>query len=155
MSDSLERASEMDAPLQQLKQKIDAEPAPRSGGSAIGGLSLLLVLLLACALGAGGYWLWPEFQQLQHDTAVTQQNLQRLTEQQQQQLDAASQLQQQIQTEQQQRLTQLEQRLQQQHGQGRQQQQGNDSTVQWLPRLKCHHCQYVTIVSMKQTLTMN
>lgn len=117
MSDSLERASEMDAPLQQLKQKIDAEPAPRSGGSAIGGLSLLLVLLLACALGAGGYWLWPKFQQLQHDTAVTQQNLQRLTEQQQQQLDAASQLQQQIQTEQQQRLTQLEQRLQQQQQQ--------------------------------------
>ena len=48
MSDSLERASEMDAPLQQLKQKIDAEPVPRSGGSAMGGLSLLLVLVLRC-----------------------------------------------------------------------------------------------------------
>lgn len=117
MSDSLERASEMDAPLQQLKQKIDAEPAPRSGGSAIGGLSLLLVLLLVCALGAAGYWLWPKFQQLQHDTATAQQNLQRLTDQQQQQQDAAAQLQQQLQTEQQQRLTQLEQRLQQQQQQ--------------------------------------
>ena len=73
----------------------------------------MLVLLLACALGAGGYWLWPKFQQLQHDTAANQQNLQRLTEQQQQQQDATSQLQQQLQTEQQQRLTQLEQRLQQ------------------------------------------
>ena len=117
MSDSLERASEMDAPLQQLKKKIDAEPAPRSSGGAIAGLSLLLVLLLGCALGAGGYWLWPKFQLLQQDTAKLQQNQQRLLEQQQQQQDSASQLQQQVQTEQQQRLSQLEQRLQQQQQQ--------------------------------------
>ncbi|MDP2714122.1 uroporphyrinogen-III C-methyltransferase [Rheinheimera sp.] len=117
MSDSLERATEMDAPLQQLKQKIDAEPAPRKGGSFSGGLSLLLVLALGCAIGAGGYWLWPQWQSLQQQTDTLQQNQQRLTEQSTQQLDSSKQLQQQLLAEQQQRLTQLEQNLQQQQQQ--------------------------------------
>lgn len=132
MSDSLERASEMDAPLQQLKKKIDAEPTPRSSGGAIAGLSLLLVLLLGCALGAGGYWLWPKFQLLQQDTAKLQQNQQRLLEQQQQQQDSASQLQQQVQTEQQQRLSQLEQRLQQQQQQALSQNQAQMQALRQL-----------------------
>lgn len=117
MSDSLERANEMDAPLQQLKQKIDAEPAPRRGGSFSGGLSLLLVLALGAAAGAGGYWLWPQWQSLQQKTEILQQNQQRLTEQSSQQLDSSKLLQQQLQTQQQQRLAQLEQNLQQQQQQ--------------------------------------
>ena len=80
MSDSVERAAEIDAPLQQLKQKIDAEPAARSGGFAAG-LSLLLVLALGCGVGAAGYWLWPQWQSLQAHTKAMQQDQQRLTEQ--------------------------------------------------------------------------
>lgn len=117
MSDSLERASEIDAPLQQLKQKIDAEPSARSGGGFSGGLSLLLVLVLGSALGGAAYWLWPQWQKLQHDTTALQQQQQRLTEQGQQQQETTAQLQQQLQREQQQRLEQLEQSLQQQQQQ--------------------------------------
>ncbi len=117
MSDSVERATEIDAPLQQLKQQIDAEPAARSGGSFTGGLSLLLVLALGGAIGAAGYWLWPQWQTLQQQTTSLQQNQQRLTEQSQQQQDNNAQLQQQLQAEQQQRLAQLEHSLQQQQQQ--------------------------------------
>ncbi|MDP5151970.1 uroporphyrinogen-III C-methyltransferase [Rheinheimera baltica] len=117
MSDSLERASEMDAPLQQLKHKIDAEPAPRRGGGAISGLSLLLVLALGGVVGAGGYWLWPQWQSLQQQTNTLQQNQQRLTDQSLQQQETNNQLQQLLQREQQQRLMQLEQSLQQQQQQ--------------------------------------
>jgi len=114
MIDSVERATEMDAPLQQLKQKIDAEPASRSGGSFTGGLSLLLVLALAGAAGAAGYWLWPQFKGLQQQANTMQQNQQRLTDLSSQLQESSSQLQLQLQTEQQQRLAQLEQRLEQQ-----------------------------------------
>ena len=59
MSDTLERATEgrnadVEAPLQQLKQKIEAEPAMRSRGSFSGSLSLLLVIALGSAAGAAG-----------------------------------------------------------------------------------------------------
>ena len=121
MSDSVERAAEIDAPLQQLKQKIDAEPAVRSGGGFAAGLSLLLVLALGCGVGAAGYWLWPQWQSLQAHTKAMQQDQQRLTEQNTLLQDYQRQQQQQLQTEQQQRLEQLEQRLQQQQQQFAQQ----------------------------------
>jgi uroporphyrin-III C-methyltransferase len=114
MSDSLERATEIDAPLQQLKQEIDAENAPRSGGRFTGGLSLLLVLLLICAAAVVGYWLWPQWQGLQQLANTMQQNQQRLTELSSELQDSHAELQRQLQTEQQQRLAQLEQNLQQQ-----------------------------------------
>ena len=123
MSDTLERATEerateMDAPLQQLKQQIETEPTVRSKGSFTGGLSLLLVLALGGGLAAGGYyWAWPQWQNLQQQTHTLQQNQQRLTDQSQQQQDSSTQLQQQLQTEQQQRLAQLEQNLVQQQQQ--------------------------------------
>lgn len=123
MSDSLERASEMEEPLQTLKQKIDAEPAGRNKGGYAGGLSLLLVLALAAAVGAAGYWLWPQWQNLQQQFAALQQSQQRLLEQGQQAQDSSSQLQQQLQQEQQQRLAELEQNLQQQQQQLAQQSQ--------------------------------
>jgi uroporphyrin-III C-methyltransferase len=120
MSDSVERASEIDAPLQQLKQKIDAEPIGRSKGNFTGSLSLLLVLALAAVLAAAAYWLWPQWlklQQLQQHVVTVQQNQQRLVEQSQQLQDSNTQLQQQLQQEQQQRLAELEQSLQQQQQQ--------------------------------------
>src|SRR5690606_35301735 len=123
MSDTLERATEerateMDAPLQQLKQQIETEPTVRSKGSFTGGLSLLLVLALGGGLAAGGYyWAWPQWQNLQQQTHTLQQNQQRLTDQSQQQQDSSTHLQQQLQTEQQQRLAQLEQNLVQQQQQ--------------------------------------
>lgn len=113
MSDSLERASEMEAPLQQLKQKIEAEPVPSRRGGFTGGLSLLLVLILAVAIGAGAYWLWPQWQQLQQQTITLQQNQQRLVEQGRQQQDSSTQLLQQLQSDQQQWQTQLERSQQQ------------------------------------------
>lgn len=122
MSDTLERATEerkaeVEAPLQQLKQKIDAEPAPRSSGNVSSALSLLLVLALSGAAGAAGYWLWPQWQSLQQQNATLAQNQQRLTEQSQQLQDSSNQLQQQLFAEQQQKLAQLEQSLQQQQQQ--------------------------------------
>lgn len=117
MSDSLERASEMDAPLQQLKQKLETEPAPRARSGFAGGLSLLLVLALAGATGAGAYWLWPQWVQLQQQNQSLQQQQQSLTAQSQQQLDSTNQLQQRLLQEQQQKLVQLEQSLQQQQQQ--------------------------------------
>jgi len=117
MSDSVERAAEIDAPLQQLKHKIDAEPAARSGGGFAAGLSLMLVLALACGVGAAGYWLWPQWQSLQAQSKEMQQDQQRLTEQNTLLQEYQRQQQQQLQTEQQQRLQQLEQRLQDQQQQ--------------------------------------
>ncbi|MBZ9613795.1 uroporphyrinogen-III C-methyltransferase [Rheinheimera maricola] len=117
MSDTLERATEVEAPLQQLKQKIDAEPAPRSGSSVAGGLSLLLVITLGGGVAAAGYWLWPQWQSLQQQSSVLAQNQQRLSEQSQQLQDSSKQLQQQLTAEQQQLLSQLQQNLAQQQQQ--------------------------------------
>ena len=122
MSDTLERATEgrnadVEAPLQQLKQMIEAEPATRSRGGFTAGLSLLLVIALGSVVGAAGYWLWPQWQALQQQSSQLAQNQQRLSEQSRQLQDHSQQMQQQLQTEQQQRLTQLEQRLEQQQQQ--------------------------------------
>lgn len=122
MSDTLERATEgrnadVEAPLQQLKQKIEAEPATPSRGGFTAGLSLLLVIALGSVVGAAGYWLWPQWQALQQQSSQLAQNQQRLSEQSRQLQDHSQQMQQQLQTEQQQRLTQLEQRLEQQQQQ--------------------------------------
>jgi uroporphyrin-3 C-methyltransferase len=117
MSDSVERATEIDAPLQQLKQKMDAEPTARSGGSISGALSLLLVLALIAAAGAAAYWLWPQWQRLQQQSSQLQQNQQQLTELSTQLQDSQRQLQAQLQQDQQQRLAQLEQNLLQQQQQ--------------------------------------
>jgi uroporphyrin-III C-methyltransferase len=132
MSDSVERAAEVDAPLQQLKKKIADEPTTRSSGSFTGGLSLLLVLALGAAAGAAGYWLWPQWQLLQQQQATVQQNQQRLAEQSNQLQDNQRQLKEQLQVEQQQRLTQLEQNLQQQQQQLAQQSQAQIQAVRQL-----------------------
>lgn len=119
MSDTLERATEernaeVEAPLQQLKQRMDAEPAARSGGGVAAGLSLLLVLALAGVVAAGSYWLWPQWQALQQQHSSLQQNQQQLTAQSQQLQESNKQLQQQWQAEQQQQLAQLQQNISQQ-----------------------------------------
>ena len=122
MSDTLERATEgrnaeVEAPLQQLKQRMDAEPAARSGGGVAAGLSLLLVLALAGVVAAGSYWLWPQWQALQQQHSSLQQNQQQLTAQSQQLQESNKQLQQQWQAEQQQQLAQLQQHISQQQQQ--------------------------------------
>lgn len=113
MSDTLERASDVEAPLEQLKQQMDAEqPTQRSSGSFSGGLSLLLVLALGCSLAAGGYyWAWPQWQQVQQQMQALQQQQHNLSEQNQQLQDANRQLQQNLQNTQQQQLSQLQQSL--------------------------------------------
>lgn len=117
MSDTLERATEMDAPLEQLKQKMEAEPATPRRGSVSGALSLLLVLALGAGVGAGAYWLWPQWQQLQQQSQTLSQQLQQLEAQNRQLQDNQQQAQQQWLTGQQQQLTALEQRLAQQQQQ--------------------------------------
>ena len=77
----------------------------------------LWLLALGGAIGAAGYWLWPQWQSLQQQNATLAQNQQRLTEQSQQLQDSSNQLQQQLLAEQQQKLAQLEQSLQQQQQQ--------------------------------------
>lgn len=113
MSDTLERATEVEAPLTQLKQQMDAEqPAQRSGRSVAAGLSLLLVVALGAGLaGAGYYWAWPQWQQLGQQVQTLQQQQQRLAEQNQQLQDSNRQLQQNLQADQQQQLSQLQQNL--------------------------------------------
>lgn len=127
MSDTLERATEVEAPLAQLKQQMDAEqPAQRGGGSFSGGLSLLLVLALGFGLAAGGYyWGWPQWQQFGQQIQALQQQQQSLTEQNQQLQETNRQLQQNLQSSQQQQLSQLQQSLTSQ-----QQQQAAQVTTQ-------------------------
>ena len=127
MSDTLERANDVEAPLTQLKQQMDAEqPKVRSGGGFTAGLSLLLVLSLGGSLAAGGYyWAWPQWQQLQQQLTVLKQQQQSLSGQNQQLLDSNQQLQQRLQNAQQQQLTELQQSLSRQ-----QQQQTNELAVQ-------------------------
>lgn len=109
MSDTLERANDVDAPLQQIKQQIEAEPAPRSG-SFSGALSLFLLLALIAVLGAGGYYVaWPQWQKLQQNTANMQQQQSRLADDYQQLLSSNQQLQQQLQQTQQQQWQNLQQ----------------------------------------------
>ncbi len=117
MSDTLERATEVEAPLTQLKQQMDAGQTAR-GGSFSGGLSLLLLLALTVALAGGGYyWAWPQWQAMQQQTQALQQQQQRLAGQNQQLQDSNRQLQQQLQDTQQQQLGQLQQTLLQQQQQ--------------------------------------
>ena len=127
MSDTLERANDVEAPLTQLKQQMDAEqPTARSGGGFTAGLSLLLVLALGTSLaGAGYYWAWPQWQQLQQQLSALQQQQQTLSAQNLQLQDSNQQLQQNVQSAQQQQLAQLQQNLSSQ-----QQQQATELAVQ-------------------------
>mgnify|MGYP000312486279 CR=1 FL=1 len=111
MSDTLERANEVDAPLQQIKQQIDAEPAPRSGNFS-GVLSLFLLLVLTAGLAAAGYYLaWPQWQQLQQNNSSLQQQQSRLADNYQQLQNSYQQLQQQLQQTQQQQWQSLQQQV--------------------------------------------
>ena len=125
MSETVVRASEVEAPLQKLKQKMDAEQQPVSGrgGRALAAFSLLLVIMMAAAIAAGVYWLWPQWQsmqQAQQQIAVLQQDQQQSIEQAQQrqqtlmqtQMDAMQRLEQGISQRQQELATQNQLQLQ-------------------------------------------
>lgn len=125
MSDSLERANDVEAPLTQLKQQLNAEqPARRA--SVSGRLSLLLLLAFAAAAATGGYyWGWPQWQQVQQQMQALQQQQQGLTEQNRQLLEANRQLQQDVKLNLQQQLSQMQQSVNTQ-----QQQQAEQLNVQ-------------------------
>lgn len=115
-------AEESAAPLEQLKQQIaEQEQRPAGAGRAIAVLALLCSLLLAAALAAAGYWLWPQWQQMQNLQQQLQQAQQEINRQSAELLSSGqSQLQQSLSSQQQslsafeQQLTAAQQRQQQQ-----------------------------------------
>lgn len=118
MNDTEVRAAEVDAPLEQLKQKIESErPVASSTGRVVAWLSLLLIIILIATTAGAVYWLWPQWQTIQQQQQMLQQNQQRLTEQSHQQQESQQQLQQQVLSEQHQQVQQLKQNLQQQQQQ--------------------------------------
>jgi uroporphyrin-III C-methyltransferase len=95
MSETVVRASEADEPLKKLKQKMDDEQQQASSKKTRQGLailSLLLIILLVAAIAAAGYWLWPQWQSLQQQSADMQQLQQRVSAQSQQQQNTEQQL---------------------------------------------------------------
>ncbi|MGI5310659.1 uroporphyrinogen-III C-methyltransferase [Rheinheimera sp. WS51] len=95
MSETVVRASEADEPLKELKQKIDDEQQQENTKKPSQGLaafSLLLIILLIAAMAAAVYWLWPQWQSLQQQSAQMQQLQQRVSAQVQQQQNTEQQL---------------------------------------------------------------
>ncbi|MDX1539417.1 uroporphyrinogen-III C-methyltransferase [Arsukibacterium sp.] len=115
-------AEESAAPLEQLKQQIaEQEQRPAGAGRALAVLALLLTLLLAAGVAAAGYWLWPQWQQMQNQQQQLQQAQQDINRQSAELLNSSqSQLQQSL-SSQQQSLNAFEQQLKAE--QQRQQQQ--------------------------------
>jgi uncharacterized protein HemX len=110
------------APLAQLKKRI-AEQAerPAAGGRGLAWLALCCSLLLAAALAVAGYWLWPQWQQMQQQQQQLQQAQQSVNRQSAELLSSSqSQLQQSL-SAQQQNFSAIEQQLRTQ--QQRQQEQ--------------------------------
>ncbi|MDX1678239.1 uroporphyrinogen-III C-methyltransferase [Arsukibacterium sp.] len=105
-------AEESAAPLEQLKQQIaEQEQRPVGAGRALAVLALLFTLLLAAGVAAAGYWLWPQWQQMQNQQQQLQQAQQEINRQSAELLSSSqSQLQQTL-SSQQQSLTVLEQQL--------------------------------------------
>ncbi|MBV2130982.1 uroporphyrinogen-III C-methyltransferase [Arsukibacterium indicum] len=105
-------AEESAAPLEQLKQQIaDQEQRPAGAGRGLAWLALLLSLLLLAAVAAAGYWLWPQWQQIQSQQQQLQQAQQDINRQNTELLSSSqSQLQQSL-SSQQQSLNSFEQQL--------------------------------------------
>lgn len=118
----LTTAEESAAPLEQLKKQIaEQEQRPVGGGRALAALALLCSLLLAGAVVAAGYLLWPQWQQMQIQQQQLQQAQQDINRQSAELLSSnQSQLQQSL-SSQQQSLSAFEQQMT--AGQQRQQQQ--------------------------------
>lgn len=114
MSETVVRASEADEPLKELKQKMDDEQQQASTEKSRQGLaifSLLLIILLSVAIAAAGYWLWPQWQSLQQQSADMQQLQQRVSAQTQQQQNSEQQLLNSLSQQQTSQLRLLEQQL--------------------------------------------
>ncbi|CAM3922219.1 uroporphyrinogen-III C-methyltransferase [Rheinheimera salexigens] len=114
MNETVVRASEADEPLKNLKQKMDDEQQQASEKKPSQGIalfSLLLIILLAAAIAVAGYWLWPQWQTLQQQSADMQQLQQRVTAQSEQQQTTEQQLLNSLSAQQSTQLRQLEQQL--------------------------------------------
>tara|TARA_R110002126_G_scaffold43555_4_gene124837 strand:+ start:140 stop:1270 length:1131 start_codon:yes stop_codon:yes gene_type:complete len=105
-------AEESAAPLAQLKQQIaEQEQRPAGAGRVLAALALLCSLLLAAAVAAAGYWLWPQWQQLQNQQQQLQQAQQDVNRQSAELLSSSQNQLQQSLTSQQQSMTALEQQI--------------------------------------------
>lgn len=95
MSETVVRATEADEPLKKLKQKMDDEQqqaSTKKPSQALAIFSLLLIIILTAAIAAAGYWLWPQWQNMQQQSADTQQLQQRVSAQAQQQQNTEQQI---------------------------------------------------------------
>lgn len=95
MSETVVRATEADEPLKKLKQKMDNEQqqaSTKKPSQALAIFNLLLIIVLTVAIAAAAYWLWPQWQNMQQQSADTQQLQQRISAQAQQQQNTEQQI---------------------------------------------------------------